>query len=195
MNRGDSRSRLAMKTFVFIAILFGSAGIHAEDAHFSYSSSFGSDGINQEGMTSQERNTRVYFEVWLDYIRARKELNAPLPTSKPGGYSQHQTGRWTMTCRYGELLETMAELQAFTTQNAGFVKERQKDELTRIDEVLRSLDLSYVSQSAQGMVDFCNDTDLDKIEQNLKPILRDTEGNLRPIPSIQNVCSIVHEAP
>ena len=145
------------------------APLRAQDAPFEFHSPFGSDGTNQPGLDSETRNAQVLDHVWDAYVEARKRLDQPLPREQPGGYSQAQSDLWTKNLRYGNLLETMAELRAFATQNTGYTDETQRGEIARIDSALRALDLHYSSRGGQAMVDFCAGAGTEQIRPKLRP--------------------------
>jgi hypothetical protein len=164
------------------ALLLDCAGVHAQDAPFQFQSPFGSDGTNQTGLDPAARNTLVLDHVWDAYVEARKSLDQPLPREQPGGYTQAQIDLWIATARYGQLLETMAELRAFTTQNKGYTDQAQRDEIARIDSALRALDLHYGPRGGQAMDDFCAKAGTEQVRRKLTPLLCNDDGSPRPIP-------------
>jgi hypothetical protein len=172
-----------MKAFLIVlTLLLGWATTRAQDAPFEFQSPFGSDGTNQPGLDPQSRNYLVLEHAWDAYIDARKQLTQPLPKAHPGGYSQAQIDHWMTSGRYSELLESMAELRAFTNQNKGYMDEIQKAEVARIDHVLRALDLRYYQGSDRYMFLFCEKMGPNKIRQFLANVLSNDDGTPRPIP-------------
>lgn len=167
---------------IFLALCLGSPAVCAQDAPFTYQSPFGSDGVNQSWPTPGMRNAVVLDEIWSNYILARRLITKPLPKEHPGGYSQAQIDRWLMSAHYGHLLEAMTELRAFTTQNSGYTNATQKEEIARIDKVLRALNLSYQSRGGQAMADFCGKREIVELKKSLAPILFNADGTPRPLP-------------
>jgi hypothetical protein len=191
-----------LKPLLIVAVILTAVTkTQAQDDHFEFYSPFGSDGTNQPGLSVQERNEEVSVRLWESYVRAREEINKPFPKASPNGYSQAYSDRCRTILRYGDLLEAMAELRAFTTQNPAFVVGNEKNELMRIDRILRSLGVRYTASlvvspatgrpagSGQQMVDYCDRVGPDKVEACLRPLLFRDNGLPRPIPSWQSVQS------
>jgi len=169
---------------VVLFFALGWVGARAQDAPFTFQSPFASDGTNNRGLDSQSRNALIFEEIWDTYIRARKELEKPM-IKVPAGQNQELFDHAQNAFRYGELLEAMVELRAFTTQNRGYANGTQEKELARIDEVLRALNLHYYEGSGQAMVDLCDKIRPRQIRRNLAPILLKDDGTPRPIPPFQ----------
>jgi hypothetical protein len=179
-----------------IAALLAMSTARAQDDHFEYSNPFGSDGFNQPGLTVEEKNYRAEQELWMNYVFARTCILRNLPRleatmkDKSGPYSI----RPLKCAYYGNLLERMAELRAFSGQNPDLVLGNEKDEIAKIDHVLRGLGLRYVAgagvdpatgrsrSSGQLMADYCDKVGPDKIAVTLRPILYRPDDKLRPMP-------------
>jgi hypothetical protein len=165
--------------------LVGEGAVQAQDAPFRFHSVFGSDGTNQPGLSPDERNVLVMDEIWDFYISARREVNKPLPKAQQRGYNQAKMNHALTVLRYGNLLDTMSQLRAFTTQNKGYADDVQRAEIARLDRALRAFNLHYSPDGGQAMVDFCNKVGPDQIRQALIPVLCNDDGTLRPIPPME----------
>ena len=156
----------------------------AQDAPFEFRSPFGSDGTNQPNLDPVSRNYLVLDHIWDDYVSARKRIDQPLPHAQPGGYSKEEI-HWLTVARFGQLLQTMAELRAFITQNEGYADETQKAEVARIDPILRSLRLRYYPRCGQDMCDFCGRVGINSIQKSLTSIFRNADGSARALPPFE----------
>jgi hypothetical protein len=156
--------------------------LQKQDAPFHFHSGFASDGTNQPGLSSDERNFLVLEEIWDSYVSARAQILKPIPEAYASGNSRAEMDRALTVLRYGHLLDTMLQLRAFAAQNKGFADEVQRDEVARFDGVLRAYRLYYYPNCGQAMVDFCDKIGPDQIRRGLMSILNNDDKTLRPIP-------------
>ena len=173
-----------MKAFpiMLAALVLMSAAVRAQDAHFEFHSPFSSDGTNQAGLDPRMRKALVFDHVWNAYLRAREDIFRSYPAPRPNEPKLDHTLR---IFRLGQLLETMAELRAFMAQNKGYAVKTQEKEFVRVDQVLRSMNLSYDGLGGQGMVDYCAEVGADRVSGEVRPVLFGEDGKRRSIPPVQ----------
>jgi hypothetical protein len=180
-----------MKSLISLAILLVMSSAQAQDDHFEYSNPFGSDGFNNPSLTAEERNYVAEDELWGFYLHTRSEI-VRVQKEISSGKAHTMPTRVREVIAYGNLLESMAELRAFSRQHPEVVFGSDKDEIAKIDSALRSLGVRYVAdqgQSASGrhewsgqfIVDYCDKVGPDKIASELRPLLYQADGKLRLI--------------
>jgi len=169
---------------------------HAQDDHFEYSNPFGSDGFNNPCFTAVERNYVAEDELWGAYLHTRSEI-VRVQKEESSGKAHAMPARVREIFAYGNLLERMAELRAFSRQHPEAVVGSDKDEIAKIDGALRALGVRYVADpgrsaaglhesSGQIIVDYCDKAGPDKVAAELRPFLFQADGKMRLISRPKN---------
>jgi hypothetical protein len=168
---------------ILIVLFFALARGDGPDDLIHYTNPFGSDGLNNPGLTAAEYDRQSLDEIWEAYVQARTEILTRIPISKAENQAAYEHSMTVF--RESQLLFTMTELRAIIRQKTSkYAAPVQLEELKRIDSVLTAMKIHYVQNDRfnQWLTDQCDEIGTSVIAKSLRPIIYKRDGTPRPIP-------------